>query len=291
MKWLPEFSRYLRDERNLSSHTRRGYISDIRDFLKFLNSKNKNVKEVNYSVVREYLGLLQSRGCRKPTLARRVAALRCFFHYLYLKGYLTSFPLSGLRSPKLDKRIPSFLEEDEVEKLLQTARGEDFFRCRDKAILEVLYATGMRISEMVNLDVDDVDLSEEVVKVKGKGDKERMIPLGGYAIRALRDYLKKREERAKPEEKGVFLNRFGSRLSDTGIRKRLIKYLKLTWFPKRVSPHTFRHSFATHLLNRGADLRSVQELLGHERLSTTQVYTHITPRRLKEVYEKAHPRA
>jgi len=288
---LSEFNRYLRDERNLSSHTLRGYISDIRDFLKFLDSKNENVKKVNHFTVRQYLGLLQSRGCRKSTLARRVSALRSFFHFLFSKGHLVSFPLSGLRSPKLDKLIPSFLEENEVERLLETAQGGTFFRCRDKAILEVLYATGMRVSEMVNLNVDDVDLLEEVVKVKGKGNKERMIPLGSYAIRALRDYLGKRRERAKPEEKGIFLNRFGRRLSDTGIRKRLIKYLRLTEISKRVTPHTLRHSFATHLLNRGADLRSLQELLGHERLSTTQVYTHITPRKLKEVYEKAHPRA
>ncbi|RLE08806.1 site-specific tyrosine recombinase XerD [Candidatus Aerophobetes bacterium] len=291
MKWLNEFGQYLRDERGLSSHTCRGYISDIKDFLNFLSFKKKNVKKVNYSMVREYLGILQRQGRQKSTLARRVASLRSFFYYLYLKGHLTSFSLSSLRSPKLDKRIPSYLEEDEVERLLHTTQKKGFFHCRDRAILEVLYATGMRVSEMVNLNVEDVNLLEEMVKVRGKGNKERIIPLGSYAIRALRDYLEKRREKAEPGERGVFLNRFGRRLSDTGIRKRLSKYLKLADIPKRVTLHTLRHSFATHLLNRGADLRSVQELLGHERLSTTQVYTHITPRRLKEVYQKSHPRA
>lgn len=291
MKFLSQFTQYLKNEKSLSPQTVKAYLSDIRDFGKYLSSIHKDVEEVDYSLARRYLRKLQEKGRVKSTLARRVAALRCFFHYLYSKGYLASFLLANLRSPKLDKRIPSFLEEDEVKSLLETVEGEDFFRCRDRAILELLYATGMRIAEIVGLNIDDLDLSEEVVRVKGKGGKERMIPLGRYAIEALADYLRKRKEKVKVGEEAVFLNRFGKRLSETAIRRKLKDYLALAEISKRVTPHTMRHSFATHLLNRGADLRVVQELLGHERLSTTQIYTHITPRRLKEVYQKSHPRA
>jgi len=291
VKSLDQFTHYLRNEKNLSPHTVKAYLSDVKDFRRFLNSEGVKVKGVDYSLVRRYLGILQEKGRQKSTLARRVASLRCFFHYLYAKGYVASFLLSNLRSPKLAKRIPSFLEEDEVRSLLETAEGENFFRCRDRAILELLYATGMRIDELVSLNLEDVDILEEVVRVRGKGGKERMIPLGRYAIEALSDNLKRRQEKAKVGEKAIFLNRFGKRLSDTAIRRRLKDYLALAGISKQASPHTMRHSFATHLLNRGADLRSVQELLGHERLSTTQIYTHITPRRLKEVYQKAHPRA
>jgi len=291
MKFLSQFTQYLKNEKSLSPQTVKAYLSDIRDFGKYLSSIHKDVEEVDYFLARRYLRKLQEKGRVKSTLARRVAALRCFFHYLYSKGYLASFLLANLRSPKLDKRIPSFLEEDEVKSLLETVEGEDFFRCRDRAILELLYATGMRIAEIVGLNIDDLDLSEEVVRVKGKGGKERMIPLGRYAIEALADYLRKRKERVKVGEEAVFLNRFGKRLSETAIRRKLKDYLALAEISKRVTPHTMRHSFATHLLNRGADLRVVQELLGHERLSTTQIYTHITPRRLKEVYQKSHPRA
>jgi len=291
MKFLSQFTQYLKNEKSLSPQTVKAYLSDIRDFGKYLSSMHKDVEEVDYSLARRYLRKLQEKGMTKSTLARRVASLRCFFHYLYSKGYLASFLLANLRSPKLDKRIPSFLEEDEVRSLLEKVEGEDFFRCRDKAILELLYATGMRIAEIVGLNVDDLDLSEEVVRVKGKGGKERMIPLGRYAIEALVKYLRKRKERVKAGERAVFLNRFGRRLSETAIRRKLKDYLALAGISKRVTPHTMRHSFATHLLNRGADLRVVQELLGHERLSTTQIYTHITPRRLKEVYQKSHPRA
>ncbi|MEA1963552.1 MAG: site-specific tyrosine recombinase/integron integrase, partial [Candidatus Aerophobetes bacterium] len=234
---------------------------------------------------------LKEQKLKKTTLSRKVAVLRSFFHYLYLKKYTPSFSLAALRGPKLGKKIPSFLEEEEVEKLLNSTKEDDFFHCRDKAILEVLYATGMRVRELTGLNIDEVDLEEGVVKVKGKGGKERMIPLGNYAIKALNLYLEKREQKEGSEVKALFLNRFGERLSDRSVREKLNKYLNLANIVKSASPHTLRHSFATHLLNRGADLRSVQELLGHERLSTTQIYTHITPKRLKEVYQKTHPRA
>jgi len=289
--WLDRFHRYLEEEKNLSSHTVKSYTSDIKDFLKFLLSQKEDLKEVGYPKVREYLGLLQKKERRKSTLARRVASLRSFFHFLYLKGYLRSFPLSGMRGPKQGRKIPIYLEEEEVQRLLNAAKGEDFVRLRDRAILELLYATGMRAAELVNLEVEDLDFGSETVKVQGKGSKERIIPVGSYAVKALTTYLSMRKEEVKPGVKALFINRFGTRLSDRSLRKKMNQYLELANIQKAAGPHILRHSFATHLLNRGADIRSIQELLGHERLSTTQVYTHLNTRRLKKIYQAAHPRA
>lgn len=291
IEWLNRFQQYLTQERNLSYQTVKSYTSDIKDFLSFLSSKKKELREAGYPVVREYLSSLQKRSLQKSTLARRVSVLKNFFHYLCLKGYLSSFVLSGLRGPKLEKKIPSFLEEEEVEKLLSSVKGSDFFHCRDKAALELLYATGMRIAELADLNIDNIDFTGETVKVRGKGNKERIIPLGNYALKALTAYRELRREKAKPGVKALFLNKSGERLSDRFMRKKINKYLHLADLDKVSGPHSLRHSFATHLLNRGADIRSVQELLGHERLSTTQIYTHLSIKRLKEVYDKAHPRA
>ncbi|MCD6472038.1 tyrosine recombinase XerC [Candidatus Aerophobetes bacterium] len=292
VNWIKKFTQYLKEEKNLSLNTVKSYNSDIKGF--FLYSKSRDVKDIrkiDYHFIREYLYFLKEQRLKKSTLTRKVAVLRSFSRYLYLKRYTPCFSLAALRGPKLGKKIPSFLEEEEIEKLLSSIKGNDFFHCRDKAILEVLYATGMRVNELTGLNIDEVDLEEKAVKVKGKGNKERMIPLGSYAIKALNLYLEKRKEKKKSKIKALFLNRFGERLSDRAVRKKLNKYLDSANISKSASPHTLRHSFATHLLNRGADLRSVQELLGHERLSTTQIYTHITPKRLKEVYQKTHPRA
>jgi len=289
--WLDRFHRFLEEEKNLSSSTVKSYTSDVKDFLKFLFSQKEDLKKVGYPTVREYLGLLQKKERRKSTLARRVASLRSFFHFLYLKGYLRSFPLSGMRGPKRGRKIPIYLEEEEVQSLLSAAKGEDFVRLRDRAILELLYATGMRAAELVNLEVEDLDFGSETVKVRGKGSKERIIPVGSYAVKALTTYLSIRKEKVKPEVKALFINRFGGRLSDRSLRKKMNQYLELANIQKAAGPHILRHSFATHLLNRGADIRSIQELLGHERLSTTQVYTHLNTRRLKKIYQATHPRA
>ncbi len=290
-KWADNFGVYLREEKNLSALTVKSYLSDIRDFLQFLSSQKRFVSDIDYPVVRGYLAALHRKSLARSTLARRVAALRVFFHYLYLKGKLTSFPLMSLRAPKLEKRIPSFLEEDEVARLLESVERKNFSGLRDRAALELLYGTGMRVAELVNLDLENVGLREEIVKIKGKGDKERIVPLGRWALDALIQYLEERERKTQQGVKALFLNKSGTRLSDRAVRKRLSKYLELAGISKSASPHTLRHSFATHLINRGADLRSVQELLGHERISTTQIYTHVSPKRLKEVYEKSHPRA
>lgn len=291
MDWLNNFTIYLREEKNFSFLTVKSYSADIRDFLKFLKSKNVKAEDADYPKVREYLSFLLDEGLGKSTLARRVSSLRCFFHYLQIKGYISSFPIPFLRSPKLEKKIPSFLEEDEVERLLNGIKGKGFSFLRDKAFLELLYGTGMRIAELIGLNIRDVDFGAELIKVRGKRGKERLVPLGSFATKALNNYLGIREEKFGSLKEAIFLNKFGNRVSDRWMRKRLESYLKQTGILKPATPHTLRHSFATHLLNRGADLRSVQELLGHEKLSTTQIYTHITPKRLKQVYEKAHPRA
>ncbi len=291
MNWLNNFAIYLREEKFFSFSTVKSYVADVRDFLEFLKSKSIKVEDVDHRKAREYLSFLLDKGLKKSTLARRVSSLRCFFHYLQAKGYISSFFLSSLRTPKLEKKIPSFLEEEEIEKLLDGMKGRGFSFLRDKASLELLYGTGMRIAELIGLNIQDVDFGSELIKVRGKREKERLLPFGGFAAKALNNYLGIREEKFGSLKEAVFLNRFGNRISDRWMRKKLKSYLQQTGILKPATPHTMRHSFATHLLNRGADLRSVQELLGHEKLSTTQIYTHITPKRLKQVYEESHPRA
>lgn len=291
MQYLTDFSIYLEQEKNLSSPTVRGYTSDIEDFLNFLKEKKKGVEHISYPLIREYIGSLMEKGKKYSTLARKISSLRCFLHFLCNRGILPDFPISALRSPRLKRKIPSFLDEEEVAALLDQIEEEGFYFSRDKAAFELLYATGMRIAELVSLNVDSIDFNEEIVKVRGKGGKERLIPIGRYAQIALKEYLRYRKEKVAPGERAIFLNKFGKRISDRYMRERLNIYLEKVGITKHITPHTLRHSFATHLLNRGADLRSVQELLGHERLSTTQIYTHITPSHLKRVYEKSHPRA
>jgi len=291
MQILSDFLDYLKQERNLSFPTVRGYVSDIRNFMKFLTRKKRKVSEIDYQLVREYLRLLMDEGKKNSTLARKASSLRCFFRFLTSRNLLKNFPVLALRSPKVKRKIPSFLDEEEVKKLLDEMEGDGFSFYRDKAMLELLYATGMRIAELVGLNMDDIDFSAELLRVKGKRDKERLIPVGRYALDALKKYLQWREKKLAIQDQALFLNKFGERISDRSARERLNLYIEKMGIDKNVTPHTLRHSFATHLINRGADLRAVQELLGHERLSTTQIYTHITPSHLKKVYTESHPRA
>jgi len=291
MQYLLDFSVYLEQERNLSSQTVKAYTSDIKDFLNFLENKGKKIEHINYSLIREYIGSLMEKGKKYTTLARKISSLRSFLRFLSSREILVDFPTSALRSPRLKRKIPSFLDEEEMATLLDQIEGEGFCFSRDKAAFELLYATGMRIAELVSLNVDSIDFNEEIVRVKGKRGKERLVPMGKYAQLALKEYLEYRKGKIAPGERALFLNKFGERISDRYMRERLNKYLKKVGINKHITPHTLRHSFATHLLNRGADLRSVQELLGHERLSTTQIYTHITPSHLKKVYDRSHPRS
>lgn len=287
-KYIEKFIRYLEIEKNYSSHTILNYKLDLEDFNKFL--AGTELEKVDYLSLRKYLAVLKEKSLGPRTINRRLSALRSFFRFLARDGYLKTNPILMLSSPKLDKHLPAFMTEDEVIKLISSALPKDekdLMSLRDRAILETFYSTGMRISELVGLNVPDLDLIGGIAKVMGKGKKERVVPVGDIASAAIRKYLDKR----KSTQEAIFLNKNGRRITTRGVRGIVLKYIKKAGIKQGVSPHTLRHSFATHLLNRGADLRTVQELLGHANLSTTQIYTHLTTDKLKSVYDKAHPHA
>lgn len=284
-RYIEKFIRYLDIEKNYSKHTILNYRLDLEGFEKFLGESP--VEKADYLILRKYLATLKEKNLSSRTVGRKLSSLRSFFRFLTREGFLKANPMLSLSSPKLDKHLPMFMTEDEVVKLIDAVLPKDERGERDKAVLETFYSTGIRISELVSLNQDDIDFISGVVKVLGKGKKERMVPIGNQALSVIRGYLDKRKKQAD----AVFLNKSGSRISARGVRNIVSKYIHLAGIRSGVSPHTLRHSFATHLLNRGADLRSVQELLGHANLSTTQIYTHLTTERLKNVYDKAHPRA
>lgn len=291
--FFDKFLAYLKAERNYSPHTLLGYEHDLREFYGFL--EGGSVAEADLWKLRRYLGFLKEQGHSKRTIARRLASLRTYLRYLTREGYLAKNPASGLRTPKLDKRLPMVLDENEVGRLLESPE-DDLAGRRDRAILETLYSTGMRVSELVGLDTERVDFLGGSCRVLGKGGKERLCPIGDKALRAMRRYLELRDARKRSRPtRALFLNHSphdeGSRLTARSVRRILHKHIERTCRRQGISPHTLRHSFATHLLDRGADLRAVQELLGHSNLSTTQVYTHVSIQRLKEAYDRAHPRA
>jgi tyrosine recombinase XerC len=282
---IERFVRYLEIEKNYSSHTVLNYRLDLDDFIKFLGESP--IETVDYLLLRKYLAILKEKKLGSRSMSRHLSALRSFFKFLTREGFLKTNPILSVSSPKLDKHLPQFLTEEEVFRLIESSQPKDEMGMRDRAILETFYSTGMRISELVGLSQEDLDFIGGIVKLKGKGKKERIAPIGEKAISSLREYLEKR----KKQTSAVFLNKRGTRITDRGVRNIVGKYLKASGMKKGVSPHTLRHSFATHLLNRGADLRTVQELLGHANLSTTQIYTHLTTEKLKSVYDKSHPRA
>ena len=289
LRYINKFMNYLKIEKNASGHTVLNYSVDLKDFASFLGSSS--VESVNYLFLRKYLAHMKEKNYSKRTVARKLASLRSFFKFLYREGYIKTNPSSGISTPKLDKKLPIFLDTDEVSKLIEAPDEKDLSGLRDRALMETLYSTGIRVSELVGMNLSEIDFISGVIKVFGKGKKERLAPIGDKALRAIRNYLDKRGIGKLNDKKAVFLNKDGGRLTDRSVRRIIEKYIKRTSLREGVSPHTLRHSFATHLLNRGADLRSVQELLGHMNLSTTQIYTHVTTQRLKEVYDKAHPRA
>jgi integrase/recombinase XerC len=249
---------------------------------------------VDTEEVRRFLAFLRDREYSKSTTARKLATLRSFYKFCLKRSYVAANPLVSIRTPKQDKRLPKFLEEDQVRRLLETPDASTLLGARDRAMLETMYSTGVRVSELVDLNIEDVDFVGEALHVRGKGKKQRVTPIAPTALAWIRRYMDMR--RADPRassfnQQAVFVNKHGQRLSTRSVRRKLDKYLSICGLDPSVSPHTLRHSFATHLLNRGADLRSVQELLGHQSLSTTQVYTHVTTRRMKEAYDDAHPHA
>ncbi len=289
---VKKFLTYLSVERNYSEHTVTGYSHDLREFYGFLGKTA--LEDADVLLLRKYLVILRDKSLSKKTVARHMAALRSYFKFLMREGLLKKNPMGLLRIPKLAKRLPVVLDEKEVDALLG-APEDDLAGRRDRAIFETLYSAGMRVSELVQLDVDGVDFIGGVCRVLGKGRKERLCPIGEQALTSIRRYLELRDRQERSKSPALFLNhssnRSGSRLTSRSVCRLLERYIQRTCRKEGVSPHTLRHSFATHLLNRGADLRSVQELLGHENLSTTQIYTHVSTQRLKEAYDKAHPRA
>lgn len=284
-RYIEKFMRYLEIEKNYSKYTVANYRLDLEGFKQFLG--DLSLEKIDYLILRKYLAALKEKNLKVRTVNRHLSTLRSFFKFLIREGYLKANPITSLSSPKQEKHLPLFLTEEEVTKLIAAVQPKDERGLRDRAVLETFYSTGIRVGELVGLKVQDIDFIGGVIKVLGKGKKERIVPIGDIAVVAIRAYLEKR----KKQQEALFLNKSGRRITDRGIRNIVGKYIRMASIKRGVSCHTLRHSFATHLLNRGADLRSVQELLGHVNLSTTQIYTHLTTDRLKSVYDKAHPRA
>ena len=288
-KYIERFVKVLEGEKNYSAHTLRGYRSDLREFSTFL--KNKEPGSITHLDLRRFLAELKRRECAKRTVVRKLAAIRSFFRYLFREKHIKTNPADAVFTPKLDRKLPKFLDVDQTEKLITSPPLDNIMGMRDRALLEMLYSTGIRVSELVGLDHGDVDLIAGAVKVKGKGKKERIALLGKEAQRAVRNYIDEKKTTGLDKTTAVFLNKSGKRLSDRSVRRIIDKYIFQCSMEEKISPHSLRHSFATHMLNNGADLRSVQELLGHKNLSTTQIYTHLGTQRIKEMYSRAHPRA
>ena len=285
---LRSFFTFLYVEKGLSKNTIEAYSNDINDFLSWLNKRNiQDYKEISELVVNEYVAYLFNKALKSSTVNRKISSLKSFYLFLIKKKIISSSPLSEIITPKKEHYLPSSMSEDEVERLLRSPNIELDIENRDKAMIEMLYATGMRISELINLKITDIDLERSVLKVLGKGSKERLIPFGEKALDSLNSYLEKRK---KSLAKEVFISNRGKKMTRTAFWQRIKIYLSREGLKDSISPHTLRHAFATHLLNRGADLRSVQLLLGHSDLSTTQIYTHIAKQRLGEVLKKHHPR-
>jgi len=330
-----QFASYLTDERHFSPYTARCYGADLRQFIEYLvgdtgiaidqdaerhamHSRTNPggdiagkidrptitniICDADAELIRAYLGFLGEQSYSPATMARKIATLRSFYKWGNRHGYTTANPMTLIRTPRQSKRLPKAITIEQIEQLLAAPNDNDVLGRRDRAMLETLYSTGIRVSELVGLDHDDLDLENEAMHVRGKGRKERIVPLGSHALGAIRRYIELLSSDGKfagvwsnrhsdGTSLPLFLNKHGKRLSSRSVRRKLDKYLRSVGLDPSISPHTLRHSFATHLLDNGADLRSVQELLGHQSLSTTQVYTHLSTSRVEEAYKDAHPRA
>lgn len=300
--WLDSYLEYLTSVRQASPHTVKGYTEDLVQFMRFAEERQRaGWLEITAFDIRRYLAELMDSGMARASVARKLSALRAFFAFLQARRLREDDPTVGLRAPKLPERLPHYLEEDEMTDLLHAPDLDTAQGLRDRAILEVLYASGMRVSELVALNLDDLARADTsgglaALRVLGKGRKQRVVVLGEEAVAAVQAYLAGgrpalRVKAGAPDDGALFLNRFGGRLTERSIARLLHKYVMRTCARRGISPHALRHTFATHLLNHGADLRSVQQLLGHISLSTTEIYTHVSAQRLREVYEQAHPRA
>lgn len=333
---IAAFTGYLMDERHFSHYTARCYGADLRQYVEYLaeeggieisDSDEKNVYDTVSSgpaasgvaasigpntitrhivdatpeTIRQFLNHLGTKDYSAATMARKIATLRSFYKWSARRGITRTNPMTAIRTPRQAKRLPKAITVDEIERLLSTPSDKEVLGMRDRAMLETLYSTGIRVSELVGLNFEDLDETGEAMRVRGKGKKERIVPLGTHALAAVRRYIQMVQadprcaswwkDDGTPRAKPLFVNKHGKRLSSRSVRRKLDKYLIQAGLDADISPHTLRHSFATHLLENGADLRTVQEMLGHQSLSTTQIYTHLTTQRLQEAYDKAHPRA
>ncbi|MCA9222137.1 MAG: tyrosine recombinase XerC [Planctomycetales bacterium] len=294
---VERFLRYLKVERNAADLTIKSYREDLTSLCEYLTDsfqRTPSPNELTPLDLRGYTAALHEAGYAKTSIARRLASLRSFFRFAQREGLVETNPAKPLRNPRPDRNLPHFLSTDDIGRLLEAPPSDDPAGLRDRAILETMYSAGLRVSEVVGINDGDLDFENGLVRIRGKGRRERLSPLGSYSERALRRWL--RERKLSPKEPQdyaapVFVNKFGRRLTTRSVARMLEKHLKLAGLDLRTTPHTLRHSFATHLLDRGADIRSVQELLGHKSLVTTQIYTHISTAGLREAYEKAHPRA
>ena len=291
-KYIERFLRYLEIERNVSVHTIRAYKMDLQDFSLYCDS---NPEDIDMIDIRGFISEQIASGKTKTTVSRKLATLRSFFKYLYQEGYVKNNQAKLVSAPKTAKPLPNFLTVDDVFNLVENPDGMGILPIRDRAILELLYSSGLRVSEVSGLNIEDLNIRDGLVKVRGKGKKERIVPIGNKAIDALKSYIierklfRKKMAISENNDVALFLNRNGSRLTDRQIRRIVVKYARMIGIKGQIGPHTLRHTFATHLLHGGADLRVIQELLGHSSLSTTQKYTHVDIRHLIDVYDKAHP--
>lgn len=303
-QYIDRFSDYLKYQRNASAHTLRNYVSDLDQFHDYLcpkdaggNRPDIDIREVDHITIREYMAKLYQGHRKKSSIARKLATLRTFFKFLCREQVLEVNPARLVSSPRLEKRLPKVISIDEVVDFIETPDTDTVLGKRDKAIIELLYATGCRVSEIAGMNLDDIDFKHGMIRVRGKGRKERFVPFGSKAKEALAAYFEERPAlltgapNHKRDPKVVFLNYQGTRITTRSIGRLIEKYVKQCALNQNISPHSLRHSVATHLLSAGADLRAIQELLGHARLSTTQIYTHVSIEQLMQVYDKAHPRA
>jgi integrase/recombinase XerC len=304
-KLIEQFLEHLRYERNVSAHTLRNYDSDLEQFLDFLapldhatgQRNTPDISEIDHLTIREWLASLHSAQKKKASIARKLATLRTFFQFLVREGVVELNPAKLVSTPKLEKKLPKHLSIEEAIRFIESPDEETDLGKRDRAMLELMYATGVRVAELTTLNVADVDFRNQLVRVTGKRRKQRIVPFGEPAGVAIQNYLTVRDKFllnapvSKRDEEALFLNYQGTRITTRSVGRMVEKYIRLCAGMHNISPHALRHSFATHLLDSGADLRDIQELLGHARLSTTQVYTHVSMEKLIEVYDKAHPKA
>lgn len=295
---IEKFLDFLRHEKKASLHTVASYGRDLQQFLAFAEREGLKLATIDHFAIRRFLTFLHSLGLSKASLARKLHALRSFLTFAQARGWVAENAAKIVSTPKKEKKIPAFLTEEEIENFLDLPESEEPLARRDRAILELLYATGIRVSELVGLNEEDLNLKDKLIRVKGKGKKERIVPFGRKAAESLLAYLKvrhllwpKTEKIKESDLKAVFINRQGTRLSVRTVQRIVRKYFEKRALQRRISPHSLRHTFASHLLSRGADVRAIQELLGHESLATTEKYTHLDLRHLMDVYRRNHPRS